>query len=199
MVKRQTGIGRDKALVWAVLAVPALVMAVRLATASDPWLPDWIAETGEWSARMIILALMLTPLQKLLGNRPWIAFLIRHRRAIGVAAFLYAVAHLGFYVVDMGALEAILREVSIPSILSAWLALLAILPPALASNDAAMRALGKGWKRVQRLAYPAAILTLIHWLLVHDGFTEALLHFVPLALLQAARLAQPIFKKRNFA
>ena len=29
--------------------------------------------------------------------------------------------------------------------------------------------LGRNWKRVQRLAYPAAVLTLIHWVLVHDG------------------------------
>nr|WP_279639167.1 ferric reductase-like transmembrane domain-containing protein [Sphingomicrobium sediminis] len=174
-------------------------MAVRLALAEDPWLADWIAETGEWSARFIILALILTPLQKLFGNRPWVAFLIRHRRAIGVAAFLYALAHLGFYLVDMGALSYVIDEALVPSILTAWLALLAMLPPALSSSDAAMRALGKGWKRLQRFAYPAAILTLIHWLLVHDGMTEALVHFVPLAALQLARLAQPFFKRRNFA
>ena len=63
-------------------------------------------------------------------------------------------------------------------------------PPALASNDAAMRLLRRGWKRVQRLAYPAALLTLAHWMLVHDGLASALVQAAPLLLLQAWRLAR---------
>ena len=65
-----------------------------------------------------------------------------------------------------------------------------LVPLGLTSNDAAMRALRGGWKRLQRLAYPAAILTLVHWALVHDGLVAAVLHFVPLALLQAVRVAR---------
>jgi sulfoxide reductase heme-binding subunit YedZ len=53
-----------------------------------------------------------------------------------------------------------------------------------------MRALKAGWKRIQRLAYPAGILTLAHWVLVHDGLTEALLNFSPLIALQLYRLAR---------
>ena len=45
-----------------------------------------------------------------------------------------------------------------------------------------MKALRAAWKRVQQLAYPAAVLTLLHWWWVHDGATGALVHFVPLAL-----------------
>jgi sulfoxide reductase heme-binding subunit YedZ len=55
-----------------------------------------------------------------------------------------------------------------------------------------VRWLKAGWKRVQRLAYPAALLTLFHWALVHDGLIAALLHFVPLALLQGWRVARQI-------
>ena len=51
-----------------------------------------------------------------------------------------------------------------------------------------MRALKGGWKKVQRLAYPAALLTLVHWMFVHDNLAAALLNFAPLALLQAWRL-----------
>ncbi|MCJ8190685.1 ferric reductase-like transmembrane domain-containing protein [Sphingomicrobium aestuariivivum] len=178
-----------RALVWGVLALPGAWLALTLARAEDPWLADWIAGSGEWSARLLIFALMLTPLQKLMGRRPAIRFLLRHRRAIGVAAFLYTVAHVALYVVDMGTdWGAVLGEALIPAILAGWIAMLAMLFPFLASNDAAMRLLGKGWKRVQRLAYPAATATLLHWLLVHDGTGEALLHFLPLALLQLARL-----------
>jgi hypothetical protein len=34
------------------------------------------------------------------------------------------------------------------------------------------------------------VLTLVHWVLVHDGTTAALAHFAPLALLQLARLVR---------
>lgn len=68
-----------------------------------------------------------------------------------------------------------------------------MLVPALISTDGAMRALGAGWKRLQRFAYPAALLTLAHWMLVHDGFTEALLHALPLLVLQLLRLARVRF------
>ena len=47
-----------------------------------------------------------------------------------------------------------------------------------------------GAEKGQRFAYPAAILTLVHWLLVHDGKTEALLHFAPLFVLQLLRIAR---------
>jgi sulfoxide reductase heme-binding subunit YedZ len=55
-----------------------------------------------------------------------------------------------------------------------------------------VRALKTGWKRLQRLAYPAAVLTLLHWVFVHDDRTAALLHFAPLALLEAWRLSRSL-------
>lgn len=178
-----------KAILWLVLALPALAMALDWAGESEPWLPDYVAASGLWSARLLILALCLTPLQRLLGRRPWLAWVIRHRRSVGVAAFCYALLHLALYAVDMTGLDAIAAEAPIPSMAAGWLALAAMMVPALISNDKAMRAFRAGWKRLQRFAYPAALLTLVHWALVHDGFSEALLHFAPLFILQALRLA----------
>jgi sulfoxide reductase heme-binding subunit YedZ len=183
----------DKAILWLVLALPALAMAFDWSGEAEPWLPDYVAASGLWSARVLIAALCLAPLQQLLGHRPWLAWLIRHRRAIGVAAFLYALLHLGLYVADMAGLDAIAAEAPIASMTAGWLALAAMLVPALISNDGAMRALRGGWKRLQRFAYPAALLTLVHWALVHDGFSEALLHFAPLIILHVLRLARPRF------
>ena len=82
----------------------------------------------------------------------------------------------------MGSLEAILSELPIASIWTGWLALALMLPMALTSNQTAMKALRAGWKRVQQLAYPAAVLTLLHWLWIHDGATAAYVHFAPLVL-----------------
>ena len=180
----------SRAIFWLLLAVPALLTLTRFATDPEPWLADYIADTGLWSARLLIVALSLTPLRELIGPRRWMLWLIRNRRAIGVAAFFYLLLHLGFYVADMASLDAILDEALIPSMLAGWLGLAAMLAPALTSNDASMRLLGPRWKKLQRLVYVVAVATLVHWLLVHDGRTEALLHFLPLALLQSLRLAR---------
>ena len=179
-----------KKMLWAVLAVPVAVELYRVATVPDIWPGDLLQPTGEWSARMIIVALMLTPLGQLFPANRAVRWLIRHRRAFGVAAFGYAALHLLFYVRDMESVAAMLAEVGAPGIWTGWLALLCLVPPVLASNDAAVRMLRRNWKRVQRLAYPAAILTLAHWMLVHDGLASALVQFAPLVLLQALRLAR---------
>jgi len=144
---------------------------------------DMLHPTGETSARLMIAAMLIGPLAGVLGQRKWLMWLLSRRRSLGVAAFAYAVAHLVFYAIDMGSLEAILGELPIASIWTGWLALALMLPLALTSNQAAMKALRAAWKRVQQLAYPAAVLTLLHWWWVHDGATAALVHFAPLALL----------------
>jgi sulfoxide reductase heme-binding subunit YedZ len=179
----------SKPLLWAVLAMPALPMIV------SGFRPDVVFEellhpSGEWSARLLILALMLTPLSLLLPGRRPVQWLLQRRRAFGVAAFGYALLHLIFYLAEMGMLRDILAEIGALGIWTGWLAFALMLPLAMTSNDRSMRALKSGWKRLQRLAYPAALLTFAHWLFVHNNVGAALLNFAPLALLQLLRLAR---------
>jgi sulfoxide reductase heme-binding subunit YedZ len=182
-----------KGVLWVVLAVPVLLALYRFATTPGIWPGDLLQTTGEWSARFIIIALMLTPLAELFPVSQAVKWLIRHRRAFGVAGFAYALLHVGFYVLDMETIAAVLAELGAPAIWTGWLALLCLVPPAAASSDAAMLLLRRNWKRVQRLAYPAAVLTLVHWVLIHDGKVAAILHFAPLILLQARRLARSLY------
>ena len=71
-----------------------------------------------------------------------------------------------------------------------WLAMLLFVPLAITSNNAAQRWLRAGWKQVQRLAWPAAVLVLLHWAALHDwgGWAPALVNFGPLLALWAYRL-----------
>ena len=87
----------------------------------------------------------------------------------------------------MEALKPILAEFWAPGIWTGWAAFLVFLPLAITSNDASMRRLKRGWKRLQRLAYIAALLTLAHWLLIHDGVGAALAHFIPLLAIELLR------------
>ncbi|MFZ4690208.1 MAG: ferric reductase-like transmembrane domain-containing protein [Polymorphobacter sp.] len=170
-------------LFWLLLALPALVVLVA-ATAVDADLDLLTAESGEWAARLLVAALAVTPLLRLV---PVLAWLRPHRRAIGLAAFGTAAAHLGLYVAAMGDIPAILAEITAPGIWTGWAALILLLPLALTSRDTAMRALGRNWKRLQRLAYPAAALTLAHMVLVHDGWRAALWLGLPLLALEITR------------
>lgn len=179
-------------LFWLMLAIPGAVMLYGWASGATDTM-DMIAPTGEWAARLMIAAMLLGPLAGVLGSRGWLRWLLARRRSLGVAAFGYAVLHLIFYVIDMGSVAAMFDELPIESIWTGWLALALMLPMALTSNAAAMRMLRRAWKQVQRLAYPAAVLTLLHWLWVHDGATVALVHFAPLALVWLGLAARRLF------
>lgn len=173
------------ALIWLLLGVPALLMIWRFSTGAADG-EDLLHPSGEVSARLMIAAMAIGPLIALLGPRPWLRWLLRRRRWLGVAAFLYALLHLIFYVWAMADLGDMLAEALAPGIWTGWAAFALFVPLALTSNDAAMRAMRAGWKRLQRLVYPAAVLTLLHWIWVHNNLGPALSHFIPLALLVTA-------------
>lgn len=175
-----------KPIFWLFLSIPAALMLVGYGS-GEVIAMDMLRPTGEWSARLMILAMILSPLVSLLGPRPWLNWLVQRRRALGVAAFAYAVLHLIFYLIDMGNLDDMLAEFWALGIWTGWAAMLLFVPLAITSNDASMRALKAGWKRLQRLAYPTAVLVLVHWIFIHNNLGPALVHFIPLAALVAAR------------
>ena len=184
-----------KLVFWLLLAIPAAFM-LRGYWSGEVIAMDMLHPTGEWSARLMIIAMMLSPLVALLGPKPWLNWLVQRRRAIGVASFLYALLHLIFYLIDMAAVEPILAEFWDIGIWPGWAAMLLFVPLAITSNDASMRALKAGWKRLQRLVYPAALLVLIHWIFIHNEAGAALVHFVPLIALVTARFF--LTRKRKF-
>jgi methionine sulfoxide reductase heme-binding subunit len=177
-------------LLWTIMAAPAVLMIAAFSRGVTD-AADMLHPSGEFSARLMIGAMVIGPVADLLGaQRAWLRWLLRHRRHIGVAAFAYAVLHLGFYIVDMGNVPDMIAELGAPGIWTGWLALLLMVMPALASNDAAMRVLRRHWKRVQQLAYGVALLTLAHWFFLNYNAGPALVHFAPLILLNCLRLVQ---------
>ena len=174
-------IGTRRALLWVALAIPAALMIQRFAS-GEALAMDLYHPSGEMAVRLMILALLPGPLADALGHsrilRGWLAI----RRNLGVAAFGYAVLHLAIYTLDMQQLSAMLAELPIPGIWTGWLALLTMAIPAAISFDAAMRRLGRRWKTLQRLVYPAALLSLVHWLLLDWAWGPALIHLAPLVI-----------------
>ena len=144
--------------------------------------------TGEFAARFMIIAMAVTPLRMLFPKARWPVWLMRRRRYFGVAAFGYAVLHTVLYIIDMQTLKAMLDEFFALGIWTGWAAFAIFLPLGLTSNNASQRWLLSWWQPLQRWVYGAAVLTLVHWIFVHNNFGPALVHFVPLALLQVYRV-----------
>ena len=181
---------RSTYVLWAVMALPALGMIGPLLGDDARAFHRLLHPTGEWSARLMIIGMMASGLMLLFRGQRWPRWLLHHRRDIEVAAFLYAILHTWVYVVDRGTLERILHQLWQTDIWTGWLAFAIFIPLGLASNDLSQRWLSTAWKGMQRLAYPAAVLVLIHWAALHNwgSWPPAAVHFAPLIGLWAYRL-----------
>lgn len=144
--------------------------------------------TGEFAARFMIIAMILTPLRMLFPGSGFWRWMMKRRRYFGVAAFGYAALHTLLYVIDMKTLQAIWGEAFLLGIWTGWIAFFIFVPLAVTSNDASVLWLKRTWKPLQRWIYGAAVLTLLHWMFVHNNFGPALVHFIPLAGLEAYRI-----------
>ncbi len=144
--------------------------------------------TGDWALRLLLATLAVTPLRRLTG---W-GELIRLRRMLGLFSFFYASLHLATYVIlDLGFNLAWVAEdvVKRPYITIGFGVFLLLLPLALTSNQWSIRRLGRRWKRLHRLVYPAAAGAVLHylWLVKADPRTP-LIYLGVLLLLLALRL-----------
>ena len=148
-------------------------------------------QTGDWTLRGLCLVLAITPLRVLL-QAPG---LLRLRRTVGVATFLYACVHLlcyawfdqGFDLTDIW--RDILKRPFIWLGFSAWVLML---PLAATSFNTAIRWLGgRRWQALHRLVYVAALLSVLHFFWMRTGkndFAEVWVYAAVLIGLMAWRV-----------
>jgi sulfoxide reductase heme-binding subunit YedZ len=134
--------------------------------------------------------LSFTPLRILFPKWGVALALNRHRRLVGVSAFAYALLHFTTHILYEGGFAILAKDVTKPFLLSGLIALTLLLVLAATSFNAAVRWLGgKRWKNLHRLAYVAAALVAYHQAAARKIFPmQVLWIFVPLALLEAARI-----------
>jgi len=171
---------------WVLLALPSFGMIAGAFSGGD--LHGLLHPTGEFAARFMIIAMMLTPLKMLFPKARPLQWLMRRRRYLGVAAFGYALLHTLYYLIDLGSMNAVLVDFVKLGIWTGWIAFVIFVPLALTSNDWAVRAMGSNWKSLQRLTYIAAVATLAHWIFLEYEVGPALAHFAPLAALETYRV-----------
>jgi sulfoxide reductase heme-binding subunit YedZ len=126
-------------------------------------------QTGDWTLRGLCVVLAITPLREITGTPA----LLRFRRTLGVSTFIYACLHMLCYAwFDQGLVfDDIWRDIlKRPFIWLGFAGLLAMLPLALTSFNAAIRLLGvKRWQTLHRLVYATAVLAVLHFFWMRAG------------------------------
>lgn len=143
--------------------VPAAILAVQWRFGLLGPEPDkaLMREIGEWTLRLLLMTLAVTPLS-VLADTPKVIYV---RRLMGVATCCYGVAHLLYYIVyNNFDLPKVATEIALRFYLTiGFVALVGMLVLAWTSNDPWVRRLGKNWKRLHRLIYPITALAVLHF------------------------------------
>ena len=152
---------------------------------------------GEVGLKLMVLGLLVTPLRKWTGVN-----LIKFRRAIGVTAFFFVLAHfLVFAILDVQSVSRVWTEiVKRPYVTVGMASFLMLIPLAVTSNNLSVRKLGAAtWRKMHKLTYPAAILGAVHYLWLVKGFQlEPIIYLVIILGLVATRYVS-LERKRQIA
>ena len=146
---------------------------------------------GELALQLLIAGLVITPLRSLTGVN-----LIKYRRAIGLSAFFFAAAHLAVWAfLDVRAWSRVFEEViKRPYVTIGMIAFVLLIPLAVTSNKASIRAMGANWRKLHKLTYPAVLLGGIHYVWLVKGWPAE--PFIYLAVIIALLLVR--FKPARF-
>jgi sulfoxide reductase heme-binding subunit YedZ len=119
--------------------------------------------SGLWAIRFVLAPLAVTTLARALD---W-PRLLTVRRMAGVTAAVLAGLHLLLYVADQKfALWFVASEIAARFYLTiGFVALLGLAALGATSTDAAVKRMGRAWKRLHLLAYPIGVLALWHYFL----------------------------------
>ena len=161
-----------------------------------------IRSTGDWTLRMLCVALAVTPLRVLLR----LSALARLRRMLGLYVYFYVVLHLLCYAwLDMGLDPSDIASdiAKRPFILVGFTAFVLLTPLAATSWNRAIRALGAArWQLLHRLVYAVAVLAVLHFFWMRAGknnFAEVQVYAGILGTLLGWRLWRAVSAQRSRA
>jgi sulfoxide reductase heme-binding subunit YedZ len=180
-----------KIAVWFLCLLPLGVLAYRAANGNltaNPisFITNWL---GDWTFRILLATLALTPLRVLFG----ISWQISLRRLLGLFAFFYACLHFSVWILvdhffnwDQMLADIVKRRY----ITVGMLALALLVPLAVTSTSGMVKRLGGvNWRRLHRLVYIIGILAALHFLwLAKVGRTDQYTYAAILAVLLGIRV-----------
>lgn len=148
---------------------------------------------------LLVVVLALTPLRVLFPKSGSVQALNRHRRLIGVSAFIYAFLHLATHLLYEGGFAILASDLKKPFLLTGLIAFSILLALAATSFNRAVRWLGgRNWKQLHRFAYIAAALVAYHQAAARKIFPlQVLWIFVPLLVLELLRIFRQNVAKKS--
>ncbi len=192
---------RSKVVIWILLVLPGLWPIWPIWVRPDPSvgadpLKFILHHLGFTACVLLATVLTFTPLRMLWPKWGIAQALNRHRRLVGVAAFVYALLHLTTHVIyetglDWSQLGHVFQVATTkPFQLVGLIAFTILLILTVTSPNAAIKALGgKRWKLLHRLVYVAAALAVYHQAAARKLFPmQVVWIFGPLLALEIARI-----------
>jgi sulfoxide reductase heme-binding subunit YedZ len=176
--------------VWILCLLPLGVLAYRAATGdltANPisFVTNWL---GDWTFRLLLISLALTPLRMLSG----ISWQISLRRLLGLFTFCYACLHFTVWILldHFFDWNQMLADLVKRRYITVGMLGLALLVPLAATSTSGMvkRLGGTNWRRLHRLVYVIGMLAALHFLwLAKKGRTDQYLYAAILAMLLGIR------------
>lgn len=152
-----------KLMVFIAVLVPGVVVLWPVAFHEGVSLPikDAIHGTGEWTIRMLLISLAITPLRRMTR---W-SRLVLVRRMIGLAALGYILCHFVLYAADLSFdLSRVASEIVLRIYLTiGFVALMGLVVLGVTSTNGMMRRLGRNWGRLHKASYGIAALGILHF------------------------------------
>ena len=168
------------------LAVIAFDFTQRRLTANP--IQEITLRTGMYSLVLLVLSLACSPLARLSG----LEHVARLRRPLGLYGFFYGALHLLNFIGLDYRFDFKLLLADVGGKAHIWVGLVALLilvPVAVTSTRGWMKRLGRNWERLHWLVYPAALLAVLHFLLlVKADYREPILYGIIVVLLLLLRL-----------
>ncbi len=141
---------------------------------------------GLLGLQVLIASLCVTPLRRYAGLN-----LLKFRRALGLIGFFYIFLHLLVWVVlDVQIFSQIIADIyKRPYITIGMGAFVLMIPLAATSYNAAIRKLGRNWRKLHKLVYPALLLGGVHFVMLRKGWQiEPLLYLAAVIVLLLLRV-----------
>ena len=135
-------------------------------------------ETGQWTLRLLLVTLCISPLRQWSGVGAWIRF----RRLLGLWAYFYCCCHFAIWFVadhSLSVSDMVEDVIKRPYISLGFSAFVLLLPLAVTSTQGMQRKLGRRWRSLHQLVYVILILGVLHLIwLVRADYLEATIYAV---------------------
>ena len=194
-----------KSIVFAVCSIPLLVLGwdvaneIRLpGSAFGPDPAEAVVDLlGTWTIRFLLITLSISSFARTFKRPETVSF----RRTVGLWTFAYACLHfLGYFtLLAEYSFSAWLEDFSERTYITAGMvALMLLIPLAITSTRNWQRRLGRRWRSLHALIYPAALAALLHILwAAKASLLDVSIYGFTLALLFAERIVVRIRRRQG--